>query len=486
MNKPFRVLIIEDSETDALLLIRALRKGDLQVESERVDSEESMKRALANREWNLAISDCHMPAFSAEVALAIWQENGNDQPFIVVSGAIGEEEAVTLLKSGAHDFVRKDNLARLVPAIVRELREAEGRQKRRRAEKELQESEEKYRQLFSTESDAILILDAHAYKVVEVNTAAANLFGYSPEEFSEMPAEAIIAEPESTGVPVKEIFKGGTSSVPLILHKKKDGAIFPAEISAGHFIWRDRPLIVLIVRDITERQIIETMKDEMLSAVSHEMRTPLTSIIGFIEFMLDNEVDSERQREYHEIIARETRRLKEMIDNLLTLQALRAGYGRENLQTVPIWPLLHQTVNHFDKVSDRHRIVIDCPPDLPPIRGNEERLRQAMGNLLSNAIKYSPGGRTVTVGARIEEGFAILRVEDEGMGIRPEGLDEIFDRFFRIDTKDERRMGATGLGLPLVKEIVKAHGGRVWVESSLGRGSTFFMSIPLDTPDNGS
>ncbi len=245
-------------------------------------------------------------------------------------------------------------------------------------------------------------------------------------------------------------------------------------------------MFVVIIRDITERQRIDRMKDEMLSAVSHEMRTPLTAIIGFVEFMLDNEVDAEQQQKYHEIIAKEVQRLKEMIDNLLTLQRLRAGYGGENFEPVAIWPLLQQTVNLFAQISDKHQVHIDCPSDLPPVRGHGERLHQAMNNLLSNAIKYSPQGGTVTLGARIENGFAVLWVEDEGQGIPPEDLDEIFDRFFQVDIKDERRMGATGLGLPLVKEITNAHGGRVWVESSLGHGSTFFLTIPLDAADKES
>lgn len=486
MDKPLRLLIIDDSKADALLLIRTLRKGGLLVESERVDTAEAMVRTLESGWWDVAISDCHMPEFSAEGALGIWQTSGKDQPFIVVSGAIGEEEAVALLKTGAHDFVRKDNLARLVPAIERELREAERRQKHRLAEKELRESEEKYRQLFSAESDAIIILVAQTCKVMEVNTAAAMLFGYSPEEFTKLHVEAIVAEPEMARMYIEKILKGGISRVPLIQLKRKDGPPFPAELSAGLFMWKDRRMLVVIIRDITERQKIDRMKDEMLSAVSHEMRTPLTAIIGYVDYMLDSDVNAEQQQEYHEIIAKETRRLKEMIDNLLTLQRLRAGFGRKNFQPVAIWPLLQQTVNFCAQISDKHQIHIDCPSDLPPVRGHEERLQQALDNLLSNAIKYSPEGGTVALGARIENGVAVLWVKDEGQGIPAEDLDEIFDRFFRIDTKNEQRMGATGLGLPLVKEIAKAHGGRVWVESTLGLGCTFYLTIPLDAADKGS
>lgn len=149
MKGALRVLIIDDSERDALLLVRALRKEGIESYSERVDTAEAMERAMADGNWDLAISDCHMPEFTVEGALAIWQRAGHDQPFIVVSGAIGEEEAVSLLKGGAHDFVKKDNFARLVPAIERELRDSTDRHARREAEEALSKSEVRRLQLQS-------------------------------------------------------------------------------------------------------------------------------------------------------------------------------------------------------------------------------------------------------------------------------------------------------------------------------------------------
>ena len=141
MSRPLRVLIIDDSERDALLLLKALRKGGLEPESDRVDNAAAMEQAMAGGTWDLAICDCRMPDFTIENALAIWQKEGKDQPFIAVSGAIGEEEAVALLKAGAHDFVKKDNFARLVPAIERELRESADRHARKEAEELLHQSE---------------------------------------------------------------------------------------------------------------------------------------------------------------------------------------------------------------------------------------------------------------------------------------------------------------------------------------------------------
>jgi phosphoserine phosphatase RsbU/P len=147
MNEALHVLIIDDAERDALLLVRALRKEGLELDSERVDTAEAMEMAMAAGTWDVAISDCHMPGFTVEGALAIWQKEGKGQPFIVVSGAIGEEEAVSLLKAGAHDFVKKDNLARLVPAIERELRDAADRRARKEAEEALRLSEMRRLQL---------------------------------------------------------------------------------------------------------------------------------------------------------------------------------------------------------------------------------------------------------------------------------------------------------------------------------------------------
>ncbi|TWJ19330.1 PP2C family protein-serine/threonine phosphatase [Geobacter argillaceus] len=149
MKGTLGVLIIDDSERDALLLVRALRKEGIEPHSERVDTAEAMERAMTAGNWDLAISDCHMPEFTVEEALAIWQREGHDQPFIVVSGAIGEEEAVSLLKAGAHDFVKKDNFARLVPAIERELRDSADRHARREAEDALSRSEVRRLQLQS-------------------------------------------------------------------------------------------------------------------------------------------------------------------------------------------------------------------------------------------------------------------------------------------------------------------------------------------------
>lgn len=177
MSKSLRVLIIDDSESDGVLLLRTLRKGDFAPQSRRVDSAQGMRAALSEQPWDVALADCYMPGFSAEVALDMWRAGGNDRPFIVVSGAVGEEEVVGLLKAGAHDFVRKDRLARLVPALERELHEAIERQRRRQAEADLR----KFSYVVEQSPVSVVITDADG-NIEYVNRKFTELTGYESEE----------------------------------------------------------------------------------------------------------------------------------------------------------------------------------------------------------------------------------------------------------------------------------------------------------------
>ncbi len=243
--------------------------------------------------------------------------------------------------------------------------------------------------------------------------------------------------------------------------------------------WPDGRLVRLeIAVDISERREMEGMKDEMISAVSHEMRTPLTAMLGFTEFMLENEVDADQRRAFLTTIHKESARLNELISNFLDLQQIKARQTTYRFRPVALPHLLRDAAALFAADYDRHRITVDCPFDLPPIQGDEKRLHQVLANLISNAVKYSPQGSHVALGARREGELVILWVKDEGMGIPLELQERIFDRFYRLDNTDRRLVGGAGLGLALVREIVSAHGGRVWVESTPGKGSTFYVSLP--------
>lgn len=178
MSTPLRVLIVEDSEDDALLIERELKQSGYDLVFEQVDTPEDMKAALTKGIWDVIISDYSMPHFSAPAALVLFKEMGLDIPFIIVSGAVGEQTAVELMKAGAHDFIMKDNLARLVPAIKRELGDAEVRRERKQAQEKLKESEERYRLLFQSSPDAIAQIDKEG-RFITANLAMVKSLGFS-------------------------------------------------------------------------------------------------------------------------------------------------------------------------------------------------------------------------------------------------------------------------------------------------------------------
>jgi signal transduction histidine kinase len=247
--------------------------------------------------------------------------------------------------------------------------------------------------------------------------------------------------------------------------------------------WTDGRLVRLeIAIDITERREMEQMKDEIISAVSHEMRTPLTAMLGFVEVLLESEVDPEERRTYLTTVYQETRRLNELISNFLDLQQLKARNLPCRFTDLEVRPLLVDAAALFTFDREHHRIEIDCPERLPPVRGDEGKLHQVLTNLISNAIKYSPPESRVVLGAESDGNEVVIRVQDEGCGIPAELRDRVFEKFYRMDNSDRRQAGGTGLGLALVRELVAAHGGRIRVESAGGVGSIFYVTLPAVSP----
>lgn len=228
-----------------------------------------------------------------------------------------------------------------------------------------------------------------------------------------------------------------------------------------------------------ERKKVERLKDELVSTVSHELRTPLTSLRGFAELMLARDFPAAKKHMFLTIIQNEAVRLTNLINDFLDLQRMEAGRQAYNFEVLNLVPLLRKALAVFTAEEDDHAWRLEIPDTLPPVYADADRIHQVLANLLSNAVKFSPNGGQISVGIRQEETEVVVRVADQGMGVPPEVIPHLFDKFFRADNKETRRIGGTGLGLALVKEIVEAHGGRVWAESTLGKGSTFFFALPL-------
>ena len=231
--------------------------------------------------------------------------------------------------------------------------------------------------------------------------------------------------------------------------------------------------------DISERKEIERLKNELVATVSHELRTPLASLRGFTELMLTRSLAPERQREFVGIINREAERLTNLINDFLDLQRLESGRQTYSFEATDLVALMREATVLFSQGGAGRDVRVEVAADLPLVRADASRIRQVLGNFLSNAQKFSPAGGPIRVGARVDGARVTVWVTDQGLGMTRDAMKQLFTKFYRVDNAETRRIGGTGLGLAVVKQIIEAHGGRVWAESEPDVGSTFFFTLSV-------
>ncbi|HHY93488.1 MAG TPA: HAMP domain-containing histidine kinase, partial [Firmicutes bacterium] len=232
---------------------------------------------------------------------------------------------------------------------------------------------------------------------------------------------------------------------------------------------------------VSERER-DRMRSELIAVLSHEMRTPLASIKGYVTALLRDDVewDAGTRREFLEIIDRETDTLTQVITEILDASMLEEGGLELNKEPLLLPRLVEKVVNEVCPRAPQHRFLVCFPPDFPIVAGDRLRIEQVLRNLLDNAVKYSDGGLIVLRGeARGDE--VVVSVADQGVGIKPDHLNRLFERFYRIKNEGRRAVVGTGLGLPIARDIVEKHGGRIWASSQVGKGTTFFFTLPCDS-----
>lgn len=244
-----------------------------------------------------------------------------------------------------------------------------------------------------------------------------------------------------------------------------------------------------VVSDLTREREADRLKNEFISIVSHELRTPLTSILGYTELLLARDFTRDEQREFVQTVYDQANHLSKIVEDLLGVSRLDAGKVKLNLWAVSLRQLMAEmTVQLSPHLSSRHRVVIDVPQHIPPAYVDRDKIKQVLINLLTNAVKYSPRGGEIMLKVREastlppdhpEGQFLVLSVHDQGLGIPEDDLPHIWDRFYRVDNSNTRRIGGTGLGLSITKALVELHSGTIWVESTVGEGSAFFFTVPI-------
>ncbi|HHP7232970.1 MAG TPA: ATP-binding protein, partial [Xenococcaceae cyanobacterium] len=323
-----------------------------------------------------------------------------------------------------------------------------------------------------------------------VNPAAAEMLRYQVAELQNQPMHQIVNHSTAEGVvyswqenPIYQtLHTGEVHHVTNEIFWRKDKYNFPVEYVSTPIKDQDQIVgAVVIFKDITERQIIDRMKDEFVSVVSHELRTPLTSICSAIGMLSSGllEPQSAKSQRLLEIALSNSNRLVRLINDILDLERIKSGRVTMIKESYNAAEVMVDAVEIVQSLADKAQITLAIVPLSVPIWIDRDRIIQTLTNLLSNAIKFSPPHTTVSLEAKLQDkGMILFQVQDRGRGIPTANLETIFDRFQQVDASDSRDRGGTGLGLAICRSIVQQHGGQIWVESILGEGSTFYFTLP--------
>lgn len=338
--------------------------------------------------------------------------------------------------------------------------------------------------VFSSMVEAVIAIDREE-RVISINTAAADLLGIERDKAYGKVVQEIIRN-SHLQEQIQKILETSEAMEDEIVLKDPGGDRFLQTNVVTLYDGKGKSVGVLIVmNDVTRLRRLERIRSDFVANVSHELRTPITSIRGYVETLLDGALDDQEDAiRFLEIVLRQSQRLNAIIDDLLALSRIEqeSTDGVVHMEEGPLCCVLETAVQTCQVNADRHQVqlLLTCPENVVATM-NETLIEQAVVNLLVNAIKYSKAGDTVDVRAEVvpSSGGDRVRisVKDRGCGISPEHLPRLFERFYRSDRARSRELGGTGLGLAIVKHIAGAHRGRVDVESQLGEGSTFSLTI---------
>jgi PAS domain S-box-containing protein len=370
---------------------------------------------------------------------------------------------------------------------------------------ELRTSEIRYRRLFEAARDGILILDASTLQITDVNPFMTELLGYTHEEFSgkELWEIGLFKDKEASQAAFQELQKTGYmrhEDLPLVTMK---GEVKQVEFVSNVYDEDSKQVIQCNIRDITERKraeqehqllfesaqtayadahIASGIKDEFLATLSHELRTPLTAILGWSNMLATENLDEPAAKNAVDVIVRNARAQRQLIDDLLDISRIITGKLRLNVRPVETAPMIEAVIEGLVPAADAKNIDLHSliDPELSPINGDPDRLQQIIWNLVSNAIKFTPKGGSVQVRLQRVASQIEITVKDSGQGIDPALLPNVFDRFLQADSSTTRAHGGLGLGLSIVRELVELHGGTVSAHSpGIGEGATFRVLLPL-------
>jgi two-component system, NtrC family, sensor kinase len=498
MTNTLRVLHVEDQEGDAALVERHMSRHGYEVTSERVETQTEMRAALATREWDIILCEYSMPEFNALAALSLIREMELDIPFIIISGTIGEGAAVEAMRAGAHDYLMKDSLARLAPAIEREIAEAQNRNARRQAEEQLRLQSAAVR----AAANAIVITD-RAGKILWINPAFTQTTGYSSEQVHGRNLRLLKSGKQDRAFyrEMWETILSGKVWRNTIINRHKDGTlnhedltITPIPDASGaitHFVGIKQNIGERIKAEETLRSKNEELASmtqqlwqasklatmgELSASIAHELNNPLATVALRTEILLMQLPEDSEQRKPLEIITQEVDRMAVLVNNLLQ-------FSRRSHRQISTLDPREEIANslelvHYHLRTRKIEVLREFTGEIPTIQADRQQLRQLFLNLLTNASDAMPQGGRLTVRAAcgtLNDGEAVvIEFADTGGGVTAENMEKLWEPFFT--TKPEGK--GTGLGLAICRRIVEEHGGTIDIQSQPGQGTTVRMNFP--------
>lgn len=350
---------------------------------------------------------------------------------------------------------------------------------------EISKEKDYFQTILKGMTEGVLVVDGRD-RILMVNDALRRLLSLSSDVSDKMPLE-VIRNAELEGAIRKAIQDGGNMALELDLNKPGETTIEVNVVSVlplNKKIDEDSEGVrgaIAVFHDITRLKQLERIRQDFVANVSHELRTPLTTIKGYAETLLEGALKEDQAFQFVQVIKRHADRLAKIVEDLLMLSRIETREFQLKLEVVSVRDFIEDIIEFVKEPAGRKKISLsrgEIPSSLA-VRADRNHLEQILINLLDNAVKYTPEGGRVLVSA-VEEGSKDVRfsVEDNGIGIPKEDLSRIFERFYRVDKGRSKELGGTGLGLSIVKHLVQAHGGRVWVESQMGKGSTFYFTLP--------
>ncbi len=373
----------------------------------------------------------------------------------------------------------------------------------KQAQEELGLSRERFRAVFDHVTDGILLADAENHQLFMANRAICNMLGYTEQEIRKLTVSNIHPEEDLKSVMDKfeKQLRGVNSLARSIPVKKKDGSVFYADVNSAPVRLHDREYLIGIFRDITEHnkaeeaareleaqklvieklQELDRMKDEFVSTVTHELRTPMTPLRSTIEMLLDGSLGeiSPRQRKFVGMMARNVERLTQFTTEVLTLSRLESGRYKLTPKLLPIMEVVEPVMDLMKARADGRKSTVTLDIAKLTAYADPDSLGMVVTNLTNNAIVHTPEGTAITVSARqARDDFVEIAISDNGEGISEEHLDNLFDRFYQAKRRESASYKGTGVGLAVCKALVEAMGGNISVESQCGKGTTFRFTVP--------